>query len=452
MRPIIRVENLGKQYRIGARQSPYGTFRDIFDGWLRSPRRRARNSNGQRDAARIMWALREVNFEVSPGEVVGIIGRNGAGKSTLLKMLSRVTEPTTGRIELYGRVGSLLEVGTGFHPELTGRENVYLYGAILGMAHAEIKRKFDEIVAFSEIEKFIDTPVKHYSSGMYMRLAFSVPAHLEPEIMLVDEVLAVGDLSFQQKCLDRMRALKRSGSTILLVSHNMAAIQATCERSIFLDGGTIAAAGESTEVINRYRDSLSRGAPDRANGTYASTETYDTGLTLEGFEMMGEDDATRRNFRFGERVRFRLELNATRRIEAPIVTLGFVRADGVLVCNFNNRYDDFEIDYLEGRCTLEGWLPPLRLIPHFYGIHVLAWPPRVNKSTGEMNALLPLAATTFGEFTIEGPPLTEQDGVFQEPALKWALTRDGERIEFQGGDAESIYRSYARESVVRDDG
>jgi lipopolysaccharide transport system ATP-binding protein len=444
MRPIIRVENLGKQFRIGARQSPYGTFRDRFDSWLRSPRRRrAEGDSGQQT----IWALRDVGFEVLPGEVIGVIGRNGAGKSTLLKLLSRVTEPTVGRIELFGRVGSLLEVGTGFHPELTGRENVYLYGAILGMAHAEVRRKFDEIVAFSEIEKFIDTPVKHYSSGMYMRLAFSVPAHLEPEIMLVDEVLAVGDLSFQQKCLDRMRLLKRSGTTILLVSHNMAAIQNTCERSILLDGGTVAAAGDTAQVIVRFRNALSRKNPDGGGGHYASTDSYDTGITLEGFEMYGEDGQSRRNFRFGERVRIRIELNASRRVEMPVINFGLRRADGVIVCNFNNRYDDFRIDYVEGACVLEGWLPPLRLIPHFYEIHVLAWPPRVAAESGEMNALLPLAAATFGEFSIEGPPLTDQDGVFQEPALKWTLIRGAERIEYPTPDAESIFRGYAAEEA-----
>jgi lipopolysaccharide transport system ATP-binding protein len=439
MRPIIRVERLGKQFRIGSRQSPYGTFRDLFDNWLRRGRRATRPASGE-----TIWALRDVGFEVSPGEVVGVIGRNGAGKSTLLKLLSRVMEPTVGRIELYGRVGSLLEVGTGFHPELTGRENVYLYGAILGMSHAEVRRKFDEIVAFSEIEKFIDTPVKHYSSGMYMRLAFSVPAHLEPEIMLVDEVLAVGDLSFQQKCLDRMRQLKRGGTTILLVSHNMAAIQNTCERSILLDGGTIAAAGETAAVITRFREALGRKSPDRRGGHYASSDSYDTGVTLEGFEMFGEDGAPRRNFRFGERVRVRIELNASRRVDSPVINLGLRRADGVIVCNFNNRYDDFRIDYVEGRCALEGWLPPLRLVPHFYEIHVLAWPPRTETGSGEMNALLPLAAATFGEFSIEGPPpLTDQDGVFQEPALRWALTRGAERVEYPAPDAESIFRGYA---------
>lgn len=207
--------------------------------------------NGQ-DAKPFIWAVRDVNFEVAPGEVVGIIGRNGAGKSTLLKLLSRITEPTTGRIELYGRIGSLLEVGTGFHPELSGRENISLNGAILGMARAEIARKFDEIVAFAELEKFVDTPVKRYSSGMYVRLAFAVAAHLEPEILIVDEVLAVGDVRFQRKCLDKMQDVSRHGRTVLFVSHNMAAITRLCERAILLEDGTVAQDGSPAEVVSSY--------------------------------------------------------------------------------------------------------------------------------------------------------------------------------------------------------
>jgi lipopolysaccharide transport system ATP-binding protein len=441
MRPIIKVEDVGKRYRIGALKSPYGTFRDRFAGWLKAPLRRLKQ--GERSSTEMLWALRDIDLEIYPGEVIGIIGKNGAGKSTLLKILSRITEPTIGRIELYGRVGSLLEVGTGFHPELTGRENVYLYGAILGMSRAEIKSKFDEIVAFSEIEKFIDTPVKHYSSGMYMRLAFSVPAHLEPEIMLVDEVLAVGDLSFQQKCLDRMRLLKKGGTTILLVSHNMAAIESTCENSIYLEGGTIAASGDSAEVITRYRNSLKGQSPDNSSRRhYANSDTFDTGVSLTGFEMFGEDGENRRNFQFGERVRFLLELESSRRIENPVIAIGIVRGDGVIACNYNNRYDNFKIDYLEGKCLLEGWLPPMRLIPHYYEIHVLVLPPRFTSQSQELTTLLPYAVDTFGDFSIEGVPLTEQDGVFQQPALKWAFSRGGERIEYGAADDESIFQAY----------
>src|SRR6185436_12079439 len=229
MKPIVRVESLSKQYRLGSRESAYGTLRESIVEAVRSPFKRLRSNNGNS-----IWALQDLNFEVAPGEVLGIVGRNGAGKSTLLKVLSRITQPTTGRAELFGRVASLLEVGTGFHPELTGRENIYLNGAILGMERVEIERKFDEIVAFAEIEKFIDTPAKHYSSGMYMRLAFAVAAHLEPEILLVDEVLAVGDVAFQKKCLGKMGEVAQEGRTILFVSHNMTAIKQLCRTGILL--------------------------------------------------------------------------------------------------------------------------------------------------------------------------------------------------------------------------
>lgn len=251
MKPIIEVENLGKQYRIGARQAAYETLRDTIADTVRMPLQRWRRRS-RRAAGETVWALEDVSFEVRPGEVVGIIGRNGAGKSTLLKMLSRITEPTTGRIKLYGRIGSLLEVGTGFHPELTGRENIYLNGAILGMHRAEIQRKFDEIVAFAEIEKFLDTPVKRYSSGMYMRLAFSVAAHLEPEVLIVDEVLAVGDASFQKKCLNKMEDVGHQGRTVLFVSHNMPAVTRLCQRAILLDGGRVVEDDLSDKVVSLY--------------------------------------------------------------------------------------------------------------------------------------------------------------------------------------------------------
>jgi lipopolysaccharide transport system ATP-binding protein len=249
MKPIIRVEGIAKRYRLGAEQNAYATLRESLTGAFRKPLRRLR---GRESAGETLWALRDVSFEVAPGEVVGIIGRNGAGKSTLLKILSRITEPTHGRAELYGRVGSLLEVGTGFHPELTGRENIFLNGAILGMGRAEIVQKFDEIVAFAEVSRFIDTPVKRYSSGMYVRLAFAVAAYLEPEILLVDEVLAVGDASFQRKCLDKMREVGRHGRTVLFVSHNMPAVTRLCERTILLDEGGVVEDGPSHQVMGSY--------------------------------------------------------------------------------------------------------------------------------------------------------------------------------------------------------
>jgi lipopolysaccharide transport system ATP-binding protein len=251
----IRVEGLGKRYRIGQRGS-YKALRDVLAQaplapyrWLRS-KFGSRNGKYQDDG--YIWALRDVSFEVIQGEVIGIIGRNGAGKSTLLKILSRITKPTKGYAEIYGRVGSLLEVGTGFHPELTGRENIYLNGAILGMNRNEIKRQFDKIVDFAEIEQFLDTPVKRYSSGMYVRLAFAVAAHLEPEILLVDEVLSVGDAEFQKKCLGKMNDVSKEGRTILFVSHNMSAINRLCNKAILIDNGKLCFSGVAEDVIARY--------------------------------------------------------------------------------------------------------------------------------------------------------------------------------------------------------
>lgn len=254
---VIKVENLGKLYRIGE-QERYKALRDTLTDAFAKPFRRlqgwfSENSKStSHPADNYIWALKDVSFEVQRGEIIGIIGRNGAGKSTLLKVLSRITEPTEGYAEIRGRVGSLLEVGTGFHPELTGRENLYLNGAILGMRKAEIERKFDEIVAFAEVEKFIDTPVKHFSSGMYVRLAFAVAAHLEPEILLVDEVLAVGDTAFQKKCLGKMRDVAREGRTILFVSHNLQAISSLTQKSLLLSDGQLAYSGPTEAVINEY--------------------------------------------------------------------------------------------------------------------------------------------------------------------------------------------------------
>ena len=255
----IRVENLGKQYRLGE-SVRYRTLRESLENSLSAlwGRRAVANgsSNGHsgngRSDEQTLWALKDVSFEVPRGTVLGIIGRNGAGKSTLLKILSRITEPTTGEVEIHGRVGSLLEVGTGFHPELTGRENVYVNGAILGMSRAEIKRKFDEIVEFAGVEKFLDTPVKRYSSGMQVRLAFAVAAHLEPEILIVDEVLAVGDAEFQRKCLGKMRDVVHVGRTVLFVSHNLSAIQQLCSRSILMNRGCIIFDGEARTTCEQY--------------------------------------------------------------------------------------------------------------------------------------------------------------------------------------------------------
>jgi ABC-type polysaccharide/polyol phosphate transport system ATPase subunit len=269
--PLISVENLSKRYLVGHREErgghhSYIQLREVIGREMRNVARKAVDVMRGRqvvqgDAVEEFWALKDISFELQEGEVLGIIGRNGAGKSTLLKVLSRITEPTTGRITLRGRVASLLEVGTGFHPELSGRENIYLNGAILGMTRAEIRKKFDEIVAFAEVERFLDTPVKRYSSGMYVRLAFAVAAHLEPEILVVDEVLAVGDSEFQSKCLGKMGEVSRAGRTVLLVSHNMSSIAALADRALLLDHGSVAVDGLVSDAVSAY---ISHG-PRQAN-------------------------------------------------------------------------------------------------------------------------------------------------------------------------------------------
>jgi lipopolysaccharide transport system ATP-binding protein len=252
--PVIKLQGVGKKYRIRhQRQQRYATLRDTIAEKFMNVFRPGRVEREAKVTVEDFWALKDISFEIKRGEVVGIIGRNGAGKSTLLKILSRITEPTTGRVEIDGRVASLLEVGTGFHPELTGRENVYLNGAVMGMSRAEIAHKFDEIIAFAEVEKFLDTPVKHFSSGMYVRLAFAVAAHLEPEILIVDEVLAVGDAEFQKKCLGRMGDIaSNEGRTVLFVSHNLASVQSLCEQGIFMENGQLQYMGKIEGAVTTY--------------------------------------------------------------------------------------------------------------------------------------------------------------------------------------------------------
>ncbi len=290
----IKAEGLGKRYRIGAVRERYHTLRDAIVNVAKAPVRLLSRLGG-RSEKNTIWALKDVSFEVKRGEVVGVIGRNGAGKTTLLKILSRITKPTEGRAEILGRVGSLLEVGTGFHPELTGRENIFLNGSILGMRRREIKARFDEIVAFAEVEKFMDTPVKRYSSGMQVRLAFAVAAHLEPEILLVDEVLAVGDAQFQKKCLGKMGEVAKEGRTVLFVSHNMGAVRALCPRAMILEAGRIALNGTTEEAIGAY---LPGGAEEAALAVWVapqndSTDRAEVALrSVSAVSVDGEPQAT----------------------------------------------------------------------------------------------------------------------------------------------------------------
>jgi lipopolysaccharide transport system ATP-binding protein len=320
--PIITVENLSKRYRIGIREKGYRTFReaivDAFSTPVRNLRRLVRLTRFDSDAAGeakeinqngipadVIWALRGVSFEVKEGEVLGIIGRNGAGKSTLLKILSRITEPSMGDVKIYGRVSSLLEVGTGFHPELTGRENIYLNGAILGMRKTEIERKFDEIVAFAEIGKFIDTPVKRYSSGMYVRLAFAVAAHLEPEILLVDEILAVGDMAFQKKCLGKMGDVAREGRTVLFVSHNMSAVRALCPRSLLLQEGMVIADGPTSDTQTEYYKGLQQVAINAQTDVMNTLNRRGSGeARFTGIRVEDEKGNASFSFVLGSTIRF----------------------------------------------------------------------------------------------------------------------------------------------------
>jgi len=309
---IIKINNLSKCYRIGAKETGYKTFREAIIDGISAPFRnlkrlqRLTKFNNNRNDVRsndIIWALKDISFNVDEGEVLGIIGKNGAGKSTLLKILSHITEPTGGIIEINGRVSSLLEVGTGFHPELTGRENIFLNGAILGMRKKEIEQKFDEIVNFAEIEKFLDTPVKRYSSGMYVRLAFAVAAHLEPEILLIDEVLAVGDIAFQKKCLGKMEDVAKGGRTVLFVSHNMGAIRSLCNNAIWLNDGQILKKGTTDEVVGNYEESQIRRFEDSSYVVERNPEDVkNKSFYFSRVEMLNERGEHTNIFRYNKKL------------------------------------------------------------------------------------------------------------------------------------------------------
>jgi len=329
----IRVEDLSKLYRIGLAASRHDTLRDAIADFGSKISRFARRPTASKLTTRnsssgTFWALKEVSFEVKRGQVVGIIGRNGAGKSTLLKILARITEPTRGRAEIHGRVGSLLEVGTGFHPELTGRDNIYLNGAILGMKKVEIRRKFDEIVAFADLERFLDTPVKRYSSGMYVRLAFAVAAHLEPEILIVDEVLAVGDGSFQKKCLRKMEDVGKQGRTVLFVSHSMPAITRLCERAILLDKGSVLQDGPSDLVASSY---LTSGLGTAAVREWVDPEKAPGGevARLRAVRVKGQDGKTAETIDIGEPVFVEMEYDVIKPGYKLLAHLQFYNEVGV---------------------------------------------------------------------------------------------------------------------------
>lgn len=367
-RPALRVDGLGKRYRIGRKEQGYRTLRDSLARAVRRPLRALRPKRGRSDDE-ILWALRDVSFEVRRGDVVGIVGRNGAGKSTLLKILSRITAPTAGHADIRGRVGSLLEVGTGFHPELSGRENIFLNGAILGMGRAEIQRKFDEIVAFASVERFIDTPVKHYSSGMYLRLAFAVAAHLEPEILLVDEVLAVGDAAFQKKCLGRMEAVAHEGRTILFVSHNMGAVRSLCTTGLYLSEGTVEAAGDLNECIARYfRDIGALHEPGVDAATGLRTGTGFGRVRLEGSDATTVDQGDA----FTAATVLRLEDDTTGFYLFCILE----DMNGHTIFHLQDASPALGLTTITaGDYQIRVTLPPLWLVPGLYSLHfkVMLW-------------------------------------------------------------------------------
>jgi lipopolysaccharide transport system ATP-binding protein len=371
MNPMICVDRLSKLYRLGEGSStPYRTLRESFtDGitglWHRWRQRPTEPAVEEQQ----LWALRDVSFDVSRGEVVGIIGRNGAGKSTLLKLLSRITEPTAGRVEFHGRIGSLLEVGTGFHPELTGRENIYLNGSILGMTRREIDRRFDEIVAFAEVERFLDTPVKRYSSGMYVRLAFAVAAHLEPEVLLVDEVLAVGDFAFQSKCLGKMSEVSRSGRTILFVSHQMAAVESLCSRCLLFEQGRLVHEGDTRSTLLRYQ----AGFVDSSGGTRDLTET--AGRTKGSTPVMREVSLTDargqpvKSVRMGESLQVSVTFAHAKRPLRPVLGVVLKTSMGLSLFGINNRMVPeyrFDRPVTEGKITCR--FDRLPVMPGLYAL------------------------------------------------------------------------------------
>jgi lipopolysaccharide transport system ATP-binding protein len=371
MAAIIHCEHLSKRYRVTQPDSSsmcgYRTLRDDLVRWLRAPLDRFRQQVG-RVKPQDFWALRDVSFEVKPGEVVGVIGRNGAGKSTLLKILSRITKPSEGRVVLRGRVGSLLEVGTGFHPELTGRENVYLNGAVLGMRRQEIARKFERIVEFAEIGPFLNTPVKRYSSGMYVRLAFAVAAHLEPEILIVDEVLAVGDMAFQRKCMGRMREVGTTGCTVLFVSHNMPAIESLCSRALLLEGGCLACSGAVTDMVREYHRRVLGPQENSGSDLADRQEGGRKEKIFQAATLLNDDGEPANIIPLGGRFRLRIGLDAARPIDYPAITVGIDDTMGRRLLSLVTPLARPVIDRAYGPCEIECRVEQFPLAPGEYWI------------------------------------------------------------------------------------
>jgi lipopolysaccharide transport system ATP-binding protein len=385
---IIIVENLGKKYRL--RHQPqlgqYTALRDVIADKFKRLLQHGKSKNGSPPAIEDFWALRDVSFEIKQGDVVGIIGRNGAGKSTLLKILSRITEPTTGSVQLQGRVASLLEVGTGFHNELTGRENVFLNGAILGMSKAEIKRKFDEIVAFAEVDKFLDTPVKRYSSGMFVRLAFAVAAHLEPEILIVDEVLAVGDAEFQRKCLGKMQAVSKGGRTVLFVSHNTTAVRALCTKGIWLDQGRLVEMGTAERVLDAYG---SRALAESGDGDFSATALKGDGsVRLISYRVTNGSSGGQLPLTTQDLV-IDVNLSVLRPINQPAFGISIINQYGVLLTCINTVEQGRTMPFLPaGPFTMRVRIKSISYLPGKYTASFWVMNPQCHKYAIAENAIV----------------------------------------------------------------
>ncbi len=368
----IKVDNLSKKYVISHQQQRgYTALRDVVTQGAQNIGKKILSpfSNSQPLTTEEFYALKDVSFEIKQGDKVGIIGRNGAGKSTLLKILSRITEPSIGRLEISGRVASLLEVGTGFHPELTGRENIYLNGAILGMSRKEIKRKFDEIVAFSEVERFLDTPVKRFSSGMYVRLAFAVAAHIEPEILIIDEVLAVGDAAFQKKCLGKMSEIAQEGRTVLFVSHNMAAVNNLCEKGILLQNGTIQTIGSMDEVISCY-SSVASNTNCEVIFNESTKRNGNGDVRFEWLKISDESNGLRNEFSIGDTVRFQFAITNKSNVKKSELGIQIKSADGMPIFHIMSRDSNFKVEHKTTREIYTVSIEDIRLFPGIYSVNI----------------------------------------------------------------------------------
>jgi ABC-type polysaccharide/polyol phosphate transport system ATPase subunit len=408
MNPIT-VSHVSKQYQVG---SQHHSLRDaipaLVKGWWGAAAPAGRQAG-------LFWALKDVSFEVCSGETLGIIGRNGAGKSTVLKLLSSITRPTSGSVRVRGKLAALIEVGAGFHPDLTGRENVFLNGTILGLKRRRIHALFDRIVEFAELESFIDTPVKRYSSGMYVRLGFAIAAHVDPEVLLIDEVLAVGDLAFQQKCLQRIQELKRAGTTMIFISHNLNAVQRICDRALFLARGEVAAEGEVATVIQAYREQVvtrerQRLASLRAKQQARQPDGGAGAVRIDAIELHDADGQPAESFATGDSLTIEVGYTCARRVERPRVTIGIDRLDG-LVCHVVSAPNgQVAVPPMDGQGVLRLTYPALQLLPNTY---------RVSVEIGEEGSVAPLDSRQFGAFFTMTSDHHERGAVHLDHHWQW---------------------------------